>query len=112
MSGFHTNFDLYLKHYRISLIQPLVDAYLRWFHNRTSATFAPTDWMIEELQNKGYHNLRMLSRGVDRELFSPKQRSEKLRSNWGVEKEDKVIVSVSRIAAEKNLDLTLSLIHI
>jgi glycosyltransferase involved in cell wall biosynthesis len=109
VSGFHTNFDLYLKHYRISLIQPLVDAYLRWFHNRTSATFAPTDWMIEELQNKGYHNLRMLSRGVDRELFSPKQRSEKLRSNWGVEKEDKVIVSVSRIAAEKNLDLTCSL---
>ncbi len=109
VSGFHTNFDLYLKHYRISLIQPLVDAYLRWFHNRTSATFAPTDWMIEELQNKGYHNLRMLSRGVDRELFSPKQRSEKLRSNWGVAREDKVIVSVSRIAAEKNLDLTCSL---
>jgi len=109
VSGFHTNFDLYLKHYRISLIQPLVDAYLRWFHNRTSATFAPTDWMIEELQNKGYHNLRMLSRGVDRELFSPKQRSEKLRSNWGVAKEDKVLVSVSRIAAEKNLDLTCSL---
>ena len=109
VSGFHTNFDLYLKHYRISLIQPLVDAYLRWFHNRTSATFAPTDWMIEELQNKGYHNLRMLSRGVDRELFSPKQRSEKLRSNWGVEREDKVVVSVSRIAAEKNLDLTCSL---
>ena len=109
VSGFHTNFDLYLKHYRISLIQPFVDAYLRWFHNRTSATFAPTDWMIEELQNKGYHNLRMLSRGVDRELFSPKQRSEELRSNWGVEREDKVIVSVSRIAAEKNLDLTCSL---
>lgn len=109
VSGFHTNFDLYLKHYRISLIQPLVDAYLRWFHNRTSATFAPTDWMIDELQNKGYHNLRILSRGVDRKLFSPKQRSEKLRSNWGVEKEDKVIVSVSRIAAEKNLDLTCSL---
>ena len=109
VSGFHTNFDLYLKHYRISLIQPFVDAYLRWFHNRTSSTFAPTDWMIEELQNKGYHNLRMLSRGVDRELFSPKQRSEKLRSNWGVAREDKVVVSVSRIAAEKNLDLTCSL---
>ena len=109
VSGFHTNFDLYLKHYRISLIQPLVDASLRWFHNRTSATFAPTDWMIEELQNKGYHNLRMLSRGVDRELFSPKQRSEKLRSNWGAAREDKVVVSVSRIAAEKNLYLTCSL---
>ena len=69
VSGFHTNFDLYLKHYRISLIKPLVDSYLRWFHNNTSATFAPTDWMINELENKGYKNLRILSRGVDRILF-------------------------------------------
>ena len=109
VSGFHTNFDLYLKHYRISFIQPLIDFYLKWFHNRTSATFAPTDWMIEELENKGYHNLHMLSRGVDRTLFSPRRRSEKLRKKWGASKTEKVIVTVSRIAAEKNLDLTCSL---
>ena len=53
VSGFHTNFDLYLKHYKISLIKPFVDGYLKWFHNQTMATFAPTDWMIEELENKG-----------------------------------------------------------
>ena len=109
VSGFHTNFDLYLKHYRISFIQPLIDFYLKWFHNRTSATFAPTDWMIEELESKGYRNLHMLSRGVDRTLFSPRQRSEKLRKKWGVNKTEKVVVTVSRIAAEKNLDLTCTL---
>ena len=109
VSGFHTNFDLYLKHYRISLIKPLVDSYLRWFHNNTSATFAPTDWMISELENKGYKNLRMLSRGVDRMLFSPSERTQSLRKQWGVGKDDKVLLTVSRIAAEKNLDLTCSL---
>tara|TARA_E500000178_G_C16659923_1_gene590187 strand:- start:26 stop:700 length:675 start_codon:yes stop_codon:yes gene_type:complete len=48
----------------------------------------------------------MLSRGVDRTLFSPRRRSEKLREKWGASKTEKVIVTVSRIAAEKNLDLT------
>jgi len=111
VSGFHTNFDLYLKHYRISLIKPVVEGYLRWFHNRTSATFAPTDWMVEELKKKDYQNLYILSRGVDRKLFSPKQFQQKLRQAWGAGRNDKVVVSVSRIAAEKNLDLTCSLIE-
>ena len=47
VSGFHTNFDLYLKHYRISFLKPLIDSYLRWFHNRTLATFAPTDSVLQ-----------------------------------------------------------------
>jgi glycosyltransferase involved in cell wall biosynthesis len=109
VSGFHTNFDLYLKHYKISLIKPLVDGYLKWFHNKTMATFAPTDWMIEELENKGYENVRRLSRGVDRELFSPVKRSEKLRRSWNVGEIDRVLICVSRIAAEKNLDLACKL---
>jgi len=109
VSGFHTNFDLYLKHYKISLIKPLVDGYLKWFHNKTMATFAPTDWMIDELENKGYENVRRLSRGVDRELFSPTKRSETLRKSWSVGEIDRVLICVSRIAAEKNLDLACKL---
>jgi glycosyltransferase involved in cell wall biosynthesis len=109
VSGFHTNFDLYLKHYKISFLKPLIDSYLRWFHNRTLATFAPTDWMIEELESKGYRNLRMLSRGVNRELFSPSRRSESLRKRWGAGELDRVLLCVSRVAAEKNLDLACKL---
>ncbi len=111
VSGFHTNFDLYLKHYRISILKPLVDRYLKWFHNRTSATFAPTPWMISELREKGYNNVKMLSRGVDRGLFSPRKRSLQLRKSWGVkQKEERVLLTVSRIAAEKNLRLTCQMI--
>ena len=88
VSGFHTNFDLYLKHYRISILKPIVDRYLKWFHNRTSATFAPTPWMISELREKGYNNVKMLSRGVDRDLFSPRKRSLQLRKSWGVKQKE------------------------
>ena len=109
VSGFHTNFDLYLKHYKLSLIKPFVEVYLKWFHNKTMATFAPTGWMIEELENKGYGNVRRLSRGVDRELFSPTKRSEELRRSWNAGEIDRVLICVSRIAAEKNLDLCCKL---
>lgn len=105
VSGFHTNFDLYLKHYKISLLKPLIDSYLRWFHNRTLATFAPTDWMIKELEKKGYENVKMLSRGVDRTLFSPQRRCDTLRKEWGAGELDRVLLCVSRVAAEKNLEI-------
>ena len=94
VSGFHTNFDLYLKHYKISVIKPLVDGYLKWFHNKTMATFAPTDWMIDELENKGHENVRRLSRGVNRELFSPTKRSEELRRSWNAGEIDRVLICI------------------
>lgn len=109
VSGFHTNFDLYLSHYKISFLKPIVDSYLRWFHNRTLATFAPTDWIIEELEKKGYENVRMLSRGVDRALFTPQRRSDILRKQWGAGELDRVLLCVSRVAAEKNLELACKL---
>ena len=109
VSGFHTNFDLYLRHYKISFLKPIVDSYLRWFHNRTLATFAPTDWIIEELEKKGYENVRMLSRGVDRALFTPQRRSDLLRKQWGAGELDRVLLCVSRVAAEKNLELACKL---
>jgi len=109
VSGFHTNFDLYLKHYGISIFKPVIDGYLKWFHNRTVGTFVPTDWMISELQNKGYENLFKLSRGVDRQLFSPQKRSDCLRKSWNVGELDRVLLCVSRAAVEKNLELACSL---
>ena len=109
VSGFHTNFDLYLKHYRISILKSVLDAYLKWFHNQTHVTFSPTDWMINELRQKGYKNLKKLSRGVDEKLFAPQNRSESLRKSWGINELDRVMLSVSRVAAEKNLNIVCEL---
>ena len=35
LSGFHTNFHSYSRHYRAGWLQHWVALYLRWFHNRT-----------------------------------------------------------------------------
>ena len=104
-SSFHTNFDQYTRDYRMGWLKPIVSAWLRHIHNRTLRTFVPTQDMLGRLQEEGYANLRLLSRGVDSELFSPTRRDESLRCSWGLKPEELAVVHVGRMAAEKNYPL-------
>ncbi len=101
-SSFHTNFDQYTRDYRLGWMRGIVAAWLRRVHNRTLRTFAPTRDLLQRLEADGYANLRLLSRGVDTELFSPAHRDEGLRASWGVQPDDLVVMHVGRMAAEKN----------
>jgi glycosyltransferase involved in cell wall biosynthesis len=68
----------------------------------------PTRAMREELQDRGYANLALVSRGVAIELFTPQRRSEALRARWGVQPDDPVVILVGRLAREKNVSLVVS----
>jgi glycosyltransferase involved in cell wall biosynthesis len=102
-SSFHTNFHQYGGHYGLKLGRDIALRYLRWFHNQTACTLAPTDEMCAQLAADGFQRLRTLSRGVDAVLFSPGKRSAELRARWGVGPADPVMIYVGRIAAEKNM---------
>lgn len=104
-SSFHTNFDQYTRDYRLGWIKPVVAAWLRRVHNRTRRTFVPTRDLHARLAAEGYANLRILSRGVDTELYSPRRRDDSLRASWGAGPQDPVILHVGRMAAEKNYPL-------
>jgi glycosyltransferase involved in cell wall biosynthesis len=104
-SSFHTNFHSYAKHYRISLLRSMALAWLRYFHNLTKRTFAPTADLCAELSASGFRNLSVLSRGVDTRQFRPERRSNALRSDWRAAPEDPVVIHVGRMAAEKNYPL-------
>ena len=106
-SSFHTNFDAYSRHYGIGWLKPAVSGYLRHFHNRTDRTLVPTRALARSLDGDGYRNVGVMSRGVDTHLFNPQRRSLALRASWGVGPEDLVVINVGRLAAEKNLGLTL-----
>ncbi|MDF1763130.1 MAG: glycosyltransferase family 1 protein [Oleibacter sp.] len=107
VSGFHTNFHQYGKHYHLGLLENLGYRYLRWFHNRTAATLVPTINQANELTQHLFERVHVMARGVDSELFSPARRKEELRRQWGVTDQDLVLIYVGRIAAEKNLQLAL-----
>ena len=107
-SSFHTNFQSYSKHYGVGLLHRSIDRYLRNLHNKTLATMVPTQAMQQELHLRGYKNTKIVSRGVEIDLFSPAKRSESLRQEWGVRDHDLVLMHVGRIAKEKNIAVLIA----
>ncbi len=79
VSGFHTNFHSYCKHYRVGWLQRVALGYLRWFHNQTELTLVSTEELRVALQSTGFCNVGNLERGVDAERFAPYHRSPELR---------------------------------
>lgn len=106
-SDFHTNFDHYSAHYGVGWLRQPVAAYLRRFHNRTAATYVPTSALAHSLGKQGYQRVEVISRGVDTALYDPARRSDVLRHSWGLAPGGLAVVSVGRLAPEKNLGLTL-----
>lgn len=103
VSDFRTNFHAYSQHYGLTWLRRPILAYLRGFHNRAACTMVPTDGLRAELQLNGFQRLRVVSRGVDTQLFDPSRRSLALRQRWGAKAGDLVVLSVGRLAPEKNL---------
>ena len=108
LSGFHTNFHGYVRHYRGGWLEPVVARYLRWFHNRTDGTLVATTDLRSQLHARGFQNLSLLGRGVDGRLFTPERRCQALRREWGVSESDPVALYVGRLAPEKNIDLAIA----
>ena len=100
---FHGNFHTYSQHYGLGWLEKPIMAYLRKFHNRTLLSMVPSEGQREQLAAGGFHNLRVVARGVDTQLFTPYRRSELLRRQWGVTPATPVVLHVGRLAAEKNL---------
>jgi glycosyltransferase involved in cell wall biosynthesis len=103
ISGFHTNFHTYSRHYRLGWLSPLILAYLRSLHNKTQMTLVPTYVLAENLLDQGFNNIEVMQRGVDTELFTPNRRNRTLRKQWQAEDDTIVCLYVGRIAAEKNI---------
>lgn len=107
LTGMHTNFAQYSRHYGVGLLSPIIQRYLRQFHNRSSGTLTPTREMADTLLQYGFRNIHTWPRGVDAELFDPGRRDPTLRTQWGADATAPVVLYVGRIAPEKNVDLAL-----
>lgn len=104
-SDFRTNFHAYSRHYGVGWLRKPIVAYLRRFHNACGVTMVPTEPLRGDLQACGFERLRVVARGVDTDLFDPARRDPELRRHWGAAPDDRVVLCVGRLAAEKNLAL-------
>ncbi|MFM2074734.1 MAG: hypothetical protein RJB34_1039 [Pseudomonadota bacterium] len=104
-ADFRTQFHAYTEHYKMPWLRKPILAYLRRFHNHCDFTMVPTEGMQSELAGWGFERLLVVGRGVDIGHFSASKRCASTRAEWGVAQDDVVIVSVGRLASEKNLRL-------
>ena len=107
LTGFHTRFEQYSRHYGLALLAGPIRRALRGFHNRSDATLVPTDALRGRLLAQGYARVEVFGRGVDTALFSPTRRRHALRTAWGCGPADPVCLYVGRLAAEKNIRVAL-----
>lgn len=99
-TSYHTRFPEYV---RLRWPVPLSAGYrvVRFFHGRATRTMvAPT--LIDELRQRGFKNLALWSRGVDTDLFKPRDKNY-LHLNRPV------FLYTGRVAVEKNLPAFLDL---
>lgn len=99
-TSYHTKFPEYLSA-RLPVPLSWGYAYERWFHNAGSGTLVATASLMEELEAQRIRNLVPWSRGVDTDLFRP--RNDRLFGDGPV------FLYVGRVAVEKNLEAFLGL---
>ncbi|MFM7010002.1 MAG: glycosyltransferase family 4 protein [Betaproteobacteria bacterium] len=107
-SDFRTNFHAYSQLYGLGWLKSTIVSYLRKFHNAARCTMVPTQRLKDELVVGGFERLIVVPRGVDTEKFSPVHRNNSLRESWGARPDTVVLLSVGRLAVEKNLGVVVN----
>jgi phosphatidylinositol alpha 1,6-mannosyltransferase len=105
VASYQSHFALYTRHYGLSFATPLVWRYLRGFHNRATLTLCPSSDTQRRLLGQGFAAPQVWPGGVDTERFHPRYRSLAWRRQHGVDDATPLVLSVGRLAAEKNLGL-------
>jgi len=106
LASVHTRFETYLRYYNMAWGEPVVEAIMRRFYRRCDALVAPSESMGQVLrdQRMGY-DIGIWSRGVDRNIFHPGQRSLEWRRSLGIGDDEVAIGFLGRLVMEKGLDV-------
>jgi len=95
-TSYHTKFPEYLyQHYQIP--ESWTYRCMRVFHKFSTKVLVTNDDMLTDLSQRGFENLAIWNRGVDRQLFNPLRRKP-------TSYQQPVILCVSRVSKEKGLE--------
>ena len=95
-TAYHTKFPEAVKKL-FGVPEAITWPMIRWFHANSNTVLTTTNSMVDQLKSKGFtNNVKPWTRGVDRTLFNPVNRS--------ADKSYPSLVCVSRVSAEKNLE--------
>ena len=104
-TSFHTRFPDYVAD-RVPVAKrwtcDVTWAWLRRFHAPGAAVMAATPTLAAELATRGFHDVKLWPRGVDAELFRP-------RNGAVLNLPRPIFLTVGRLAVEKNVEAFLAL---
>jgi glycosyltransferase involved in cell wall biosynthesis len=100
-TAYHTRFPEYVQA-RFSIPVAWTYRFLRWFHGPSRAVMAPTPVVKTDLEQYGFDNVVLWTRGVDLQIFHPME-SKVLNTARPI------FLYVGRIAVEKNVEAFLEL---
>ncbi|MSS76807.1 MAG: glycosyltransferase family 1 protein [Methyloglobulus sp.] len=100
-SSYLSQFPEYFK-LRTGFPMMISETYLRWFHSESAHVMVATASLEQEMQQKGYQRLARWSRGVDTELFKPRDKD-------FIQDSRPIALFTGRAAIEKNIEAFLQL---
>jgi glycosyltransferase involved in cell wall biosynthesis len=108
IGSFHTDLSAYTTLLSGSeQLGSLMREYMRWMYGRCAQVLVPSAATRQLMQDARMPSdrLRIWSRGVDTDLFSPDKRADHLRAEWRVADRRPAILYVGRVSREKGLAL-------
>ncbi len=100
-TSYHTRFPEYLRA-RMPVPESWSYWFLRRFHNAGRGTLVATETLAAELKKRGFDKVRLWTRGVDSQLFRPREKRV-------LDLPGPISLYVGRVAVEKNIEAFLGL---
>lgn len=100
-TSFHTRFPEYIEA-RFGIPERWIYGFMRGFHNQATRTLVTTPSMKARLEERGFRNLVIWSRGVDTQQFHP-------YAERVMDLPRPIFMNIGRVAVEKNLEAFLKL---
>lgn len=106
---YQTDLVAYARHYGGAALAGAIASLERRFHNRCTATYAPTETVARELTRRGIERVSVSGRGVDLVRFRPRRPGASTAARLWPEGDGPRVLCVARLAREKSLDALVRL---
>ncbi|MEQ9363737.1 MAG: glycosyltransferase family 1 protein, partial [Leptospirales bacterium] len=103
--SYHTDLVAYARYFGFAALSQMVMRVERWIHNQADLNLCPSGPTLRELDGHGFERLKVWTRGVNTDLFSPARRDPLTRSRLsaGDSKNKPLLLYVGRVSHEKRV---------
>jgi glycosyltransferase involved in cell wall biosynthesis len=105
-ASYQTDLPGFIARWGLGVVSEPMWEFLRWVHDQADLNFCPSYFTLQELERRGFRNLRVWGRGVDVERFHPRHFNTEWRVRLsGGQPDAPVILTVSRLSPEKRVSM-------